>query len=127
MTRAIIVKREGAYIVAAEGAAVVGSLTAQARVARDAAAASAALAESASGPTYANTTAGLAATTDGQGFAVDNGDGTVTVYLNDSGSAVAQRTLATTALLASSAGSEAVGVAGQSARNRLLCRQGRPD
>lgn len=109
MTRAIIVKREGAYIVAAEGAAVVGSLTAQARVARDAAAASAALAESASGPTYANTTAGIAATTDGQAFAVDNGDGTVTVYLNDSGSAVAQRTLATTALLASSAGSEAVG------------------
>lgn len=109
MTRAIIVKREGAYIVAAEGAAVVGSLTAQARVARDAAAASAALAESASGPTYANTAAGLAATTDGQAFAVDNGDGTVTVYLNDSGSAVEQRTLATTALLASSAGAGAVG------------------
>ncbi len=109
MTRAIIVKREGAYIVAAEGAAVVGSLTAQAKAARDAAAASAALAESASGPTYANTTAGLAATTDGQGFAVDNGDGTVTVYLNDSGSAVAQRTLATTAFLASTSGAAQVG------------------
>lgn len=122
MTRAIIVKRQGAYIVAAEGAAVVGSLTAQAKAARDAAAASAALAESASGPTYANTTAGLAETTDGQGFAVDNGDGTVTVYLNDSGSAVAQRTLATTAFLASSAGASQVGFiqAGTGAAARTL-------
>lgn len=99
MTRAIIVKRDGGYIVAAEGAAVVGSLTAQAKAARDAAAASAVAAEAAGGPTYANTTAGLAATTDGEGFAVNNGDGTVTVYLNDSGSAVEQRTLATTAAL----------------------------
>lgn len=63
--------------------------------------ASAAAAEAASGPTYASTAAGLAATTDGQGFAVDNGDGTVTVWLNDGGSAVEQRRLATAAALAS--------------------------
>ena len=65
----------------------------------------AATAESAAGPTYPNTAAGLAATTDGQAFAVDNGDGTVTIYLNSSGSAVAQRTLATTAALAANGGS----------------------
>lgn len=49
----------------------------------------------------ASTAAGLAATSDGQGFAVDNGDGTVTIYLNDNGVAVEQRTLATSAALAS--------------------------
>lgn len=69
--------------------------------AANAASASAAFAESMTGPTYASTAAGLAATTDGQGFAVDNGGGTVTVYLNDAGAAVEQRTLATTAALAS--------------------------
>lgn len=109
MTRAIIVKRDGVNIVAAEGAAVVGSLTAQAKAARDAAQASAAAAEAVSGPTYASTSAGLAATSDGDSFAVDNGDGTVTIYLNDSGSAVAQRTLATVDFLASSSGGDLVG------------------
>src|SRR3546814_1712704 len=48
-----------------------------------AAALSEATAESAAGPTYPDTAAGLAATADGQAFAVDNGDGTVTIYLND--------------------------------------------
>jgi len=60
----------------------------------------AASAEAASGPTYASTAAGIAATTDGQSFAVDNGDGTVTIYRNTAGAAVAQRTLATTGYLA---------------------------
>ncbi|QPI73941.1 glycosyl hydrolase family 28-related protein [Sphingobium sp. Cam5-1] len=73
------------------------------------AAASAALAESAAGPTYPDTGAGLAATTDGQAFAVDNGDGTVTIYLNDGGVAVAQRTLFTTAYAASPDGAAAIG------------------
>lgn len=70
----------------------------------DAAALSAATAESAAGPTYVSSTAGLAATVSGEAFAVDNGDGTVTVYLNSSGAAVAQRTLATTAALAAPGG-----------------------
>lgn len=117
MTQAIIIRKNeqnvivagGQRVVVVAGSGLLTSMTAQAKAAMDAAAASAALAESASGPTYANTTAGLAATTDGEGFAVDNGDGTVTVYLNDSGSAVAQRTLATTAFLASTAGAAQVG------------------
>lgn len=69
--------------------------------ASESAAASAALAESASGPTYASVAAGEAATTVGHSFAVSNGDGTVTVYLRTSGGSTAQRTLATTAALAS--------------------------
>jgi len=73
------------------------------------AAISAALAESVSGPTYASTAAGLAATASGGYFAVDNGDGTVTIYLNDAGTAVAQRTLATTAALAGTGGAGIIG------------------
>lgn len=63
----------------------------------DAAALSAATAEAAAGPTYASTAAGLAATTSGEAFAVDAGGGLVSVYLNSSGTAVLQRTLATSA------------------------------
>jgi hypothetical protein len=117
MTRAIIVKREGAYVITAAGAELAASLAAQSRIARDraevaasASEVSAAYAESMTGPTYANTSAGLAATTDGEGFAVDNGDGTVTVYLNNSGVADEQRTLATTAALADATGASMVGV-----------------
>ncbi|QJR01710.1 hypothetical protein HH800_05585 [Sphingobium yanoikuyae] len=69
--------------------------------ASESAAASAALAESASGPTYTSVAAGEAATTVGHSFAVSNGDGTVTVYLRTSGGSAVQRTLATTAALAS--------------------------
>lgn len=86
------------------GAELITPLVGQATVAAAAAALSSATAESAAGPTYASTAAGLAATSNGEAFAVDNGDGTVTVYLNSSGSAVAQRTLATTAALAGSGG-----------------------
>lgn len=75
----------------------------------NAAALSAATAEAASGPTYASTAAGLTATTNGQAFAVDAGGGLVSIYLNSAGTAVLQRTLATTAYLASSAGAGAVG------------------
>lgn len=74
------------------------------------AAASAAAAEALIGPTYVSQAAGQAATTTGQGFAVNNGDGTVTIYLRTSGGSTAQRTLATTAYLASSSGAEAVGL-----------------
>ncbi len=94
------------------GAAIAARQAALATAAADSAASSAAFAESVSGPTYPDTAAGLAATTDGQSFAVDNGDGTVTIYLNDGGTAVEQRTLATTAALASTSGAGLVGVAG---------------
>lgn len=57
--------------------------------------------EAAAGPNYGSTAEGLAATTAGASFPVDNGDGTVTVYLNDGGIAVPQRELPTTAFLAS--------------------------
>src|SRR3546814_10696456 len=77
-----------------------GENTALSLAAKNSAAASAAAAalseatdESAAGPTYPDTAAVLAATADGQAFTVDNGDGTVTLYLNDDGSAVEQRTL----------------------------------
>lgn len=76
----------------------------------DAAALSAATAEAAAGPTYASTAAGLAATTSGEAFAVDAGGGLVSVYLNSSGTAVLQRTLATTGALAASGGAGLVGV-----------------
>lgn len=56
------------------------------------AAISAGAAEALVGPSYATTAAGLAATTNGVFFAV-SANGIVTIYLNDSGSAVAQRTL----------------------------------
>lgn len=73
------------------------------------ASASAAVAEAMVGPTYASTAAGLAATTSGQSFAVNPGTGVVTIYLNSAGSAVAQRTLATTAYLAASTGAAQIG------------------
>jgi hypothetical protein len=79
---------------AALTAAVAGASAAA--TSASAAAISAATAESAAGPTYASTAAGLAATTSGQAFAVDNGDGTVSVYRNNAGVAVLQRKLATT-------------------------------
>lgn len=84
-------------------------LVSEAEQARDEAVAAAATAESAAGPNYPDTATGLAATTDGEAFAVDNGDGTVTVYLNDGGVAVEQRTLATTDFLSSPNGAESVG------------------
>jgi hypothetical protein len=65
-------------------------------------------AESLSGPTYPDTATGLAATASGDFFAVDNGDGTVTIYLDNTGVAVEQRTLATTSALASATGADLV-------------------
>jgi len=84
----------------------------QADLAQDSAedsAASAATAEALIGPTYASTALGLAATSNGQSFAVNPGTGVVTIYLNSAGSAVAQRTLATTAYLAASTGAAQIG------------------
>ena len=87
----------------------VGENTAEAARSADAAEVAAAVAVAASGPSYASTAAGLAATTNGQAFAVNNGSNTVTVYLNSAGVAVAQRTLATTAYLAASTGAAQIG------------------
>lgn len=76
----------------------------------DAAELSASTAESVSGPTYASTAAGIAATTVGDSFAVDNGDGTVSIYLHEAGPvATLQRTLATTDALAAIGGDDLIG------------------
>lgn len=75
----------------------------------DRAVSAASIAESLVSPNYSDAPAGLAGTVDGDGFAVDNGDGTVTIYLNEGGTAVEQRALATSAALASSSGAGLVG------------------
>lgn len=112
MPDAITVLENNRVITHVAGAGLLEPLIAQTAVYRDAAAVSAAVALSAAGPNYASTAAGLAATAEGGSFAVDNGDGTVTVYREVSGSAVAQRTLATTAFIAntyvSKAGAETI-------------------
>lgn len=68
-----------------------------------------AVVESAAGPTYASIALGEAATTTGQSFAVDNGDGTVSIYLRTGGGSTLQRRLATTAALAADGGTALVG------------------
>jgi hypothetical protein len=68
----------------------------------------AAAAEAFAGPAFANTTDGIAGTVNGEFFAVDNA-GIVTIYRNSAGTAVAQRTLATTTALAAATGSTLVG------------------
>lgn len=59
----------------------------------DSAEASAQIAAAFSGPLYLTTGDGLAATVSGDEFAVDNGDGTAGIYLNNAGVAVLQRTV----------------------------------
>lgn len=68
-----------------------------------------AVVESAAGPTYASIALGEAATTTGQSFAVDNGDGTVSIYLRTGGGSTLQRTLATTGALAATGGAALIG------------------
>lgn len=75
----------------------------------DQAEAAASLAESAAGPTYATIAEGLAATASGMSFAVALGDGDVAVYLNDAGTALHQRTMATTTALAKGTGADKLG------------------
>lgn len=78
-----------------------GENTTLALNAAERAAASEAVALAAAGPNYANTGAGLAATSEGDTFAVEDG-GIVTIYRHDSGpTATELRVLATTAALAS--------------------------
>lgn len=76
--------------------------TGSAEAAKDQAILSAAIAESLFGLPFADIAAGLAGTSDGDYFAVDNGDGTVTIYQNDDGSEVEVWSLLTTAAAASS-------------------------
>lgn len=96
---------------AVAGAAPLDVAISSAQSSAASAALSAVYAEAMTGPTYASTALGLAATTEGQAFAVDAGGGLVSIYLNSAGTAVLQRTLATTAYLASSAGAGAIGLA----------------
>jgi hypothetical protein len=82
----------------------------RAEAAADAAAASEAVALAAAGPNYADTAAGLAATSEGETFAVEE-DGIVTIYRHDSGpTATELRMLPTTAALASTGGAAMVGL-----------------
>lgn len=86
MTRAIVVKRQGSFVVAAQGAALYSSLLAQTKASQSSAAASAAAALAAAGVgEYADTSAGLAVTDEGETFWVDQGDGTGIIYRHDAG------------------------------------------
>lgn len=76
----------------------------------DRAESAAAAAEAFYGRPYASIADGLAATATGQSFAVNNGDGTTTIYLHSAdGAAILPRTVATTAYLASDAGAGRIG------------------
>jgi hypothetical protein len=99
-------------------AAIAGALP-EILAAPAAAEAAAAAAEAAAGPTYPDVATGLAATPEGQGFAVNNGDGTVTVWLNDEGFAVKQRTLANAELLAQPSGASLIGTPDGTAQSVL--------
>lgn len=104
-----IVLFDGNTIEAANQAYLAGVERAAAQAAAADAAVSEAMAEALVGPNYASTAVGIAATTNGQNFAVDNGDGTVSIYRNTSGVAVLQRQLFTTAFAGTAAGSGALG------------------
>jgi hypothetical protein len=107
-----------------ENATLALAQASRAEAAADAAAASEAVALAAAGPNYADTAAGLAATSEGDTFAVED-DGIVTVYRHDSGpTATELRVLPTTAALASTdpgKGAEMVALnANQTVKARLL-------
>ncbi len=78
---------------AAESAAVAEEAKEIAVEAKDLAVASAQTAAAFGGPLYPSIAAGLAATTNGQEFLVNNGDFTGTIYLNNGGSAVLRRVI----------------------------------
>lgn len=109
MITTIVRTGEAARTVIGENTGTALAAANRAETAADRAELAEAAAEALVGPTYADTTAGLAATTEGGSFAVDNGDGTVTIYREVAGAAVEQRTLATTDYLASEDGGDAIG------------------
>ena len=82
------------------------------------------VAESTTAPNYATTAAGLAATPSGQFFAVNAGSSTVSIYLNSAGTAVLQRTLATTNALALTTGAALVGADDSSSGSVYTTLQG---
>lgn len=86
MTKAIVVRVEGDYVITAEGAGLLSTLASQASDARDEAVSAAAAALAAAGVgEYPDTGAGLSGTTEGETFWVDMGDGTGQVYRHDPG------------------------------------------
>lgn len=100
-------------------AAASGHADAAAGFANDAATSKSA-AEGLIGPTYASPAAGIAATPAGKPFAVQNVDGTISVYLNNAGAAVLQRSIATTTALAGANGAALMGMTGRTGANRNL-------
>ena len=74
-----------------ENTAAAAAHAADALSAQASAAASAQIAAALSGPLYGSIAAGLSATADQDEFAVDNSDGTVTIYLNNAGSELKRR------------------------------------
>lgn len=86
MTKAIVVRVEGDYVITAQGADLLSAIASQASDARDEAVAAAAAALAAAGVgEYPDTGAGLSGTTEGETFWVDMGDGTGQVYRHDPG------------------------------------------
>ena len=71
----------------------VGENTAAAAASATSAQEAAQIAQAVNGPLYANTAAGLAATSNNEEFAVLNANGTATIYVNSNGSAVERRTI----------------------------------
>lgn len=101
MTIAIIRPGGSPVIRSGENVGEAARQAVRAETAADAAAASEAVALAAAGPNYADTSAGLAATGEGDTFAVED-DGIVSVYRHDAGpTATLLRVLPTTAALAS--------------------------
>lgn len=86
MTKAIVVRIEGDYVITAQGADLLSAIAGQASDARDEAVSAAAVALAAGGVgEYPDTGAGLSGTTEGETFWVDLGDGTGRVYRHDPG------------------------------------------
>lgn len=150
MTKAIVVRIEGDYVITAQGAGLLSTLASQASDARDEAvdardeAVSAAVAARAAAGVgeYPDTGAGLSGTTEGGTFWVDLGDGTGQVYRHDPGPTATPLQkfiidptdsgaadifaggVPTTAALASPTGGEMVGIyGGGSVQDRITIYQ----
>ena len=84
-----LIARDEAVDAAQDATDAASSAAADAAIAQGAAS----IAAQFSGPLYLTISAGLAGTTNNQEFAVDNGDGTATIYLNDEGDEVLRRVI----------------------------------
>lgn len=102
--------QENRVIVQPFGSELLTPLVSAASVSAAAAEVSAGRAEAVAGPAYADTAAGLAATSEGEWFAVDSGGGIITTYKHSAGpTATDPRAMATTTALAASTGAALVG------------------